>query len=261
MPFKVASIDELELPQVCKQIVQKPRGLILITGPTGSGKSTTLAAMVEWLNENTRRTVITVEDPIEFLYSDQQCVIAQRDLGDDTKSFANALKHALRHDPDVLVIGEMRDLETISSAITAAETGHLVLGTLHTVDVTQTVDRIIDVFPTGQHRQVRWQLAQSLAAVLSQRLIPRLNGGRIAAVEVMTSNPSIRKLIHEEKTDEILGNIEMSTNEGMQSMDQALADLIAGGIIDFEEAKLKCTSPARLNKHLEYLRQEQGSLV
>lgn len=257
IPFKVATIEQLALPEICKEIIQKPRGLILVTGPTGSGKSTTLAAMIEWLNENTRRTVITIEDPIEFLYADQQCVIAQRDLGDDTNSFANALKHALRHDPDVLVIGEMRDLDTIASAITAAETGHLVLGTLHTVDVSQTVDRIIDVFPPEQHRQIRWQLAQTLTAVLSQRLVQRCNSGRIAAVEIMLSNASIKKLIHDEKTNEIIENLEMSNHDGMQSMDQSLANLVDQGIVAYEEAKSHCTNTTKFKKHLEYLQQEK----
>jgi twitching motility protein PilT len=251
VPFRVASVDELDLPQICKEIIQKPCGLILVTGPTGSGKSTTLAAMINFLNLSTRRTVITIEDPIEFLYADQLCVIAQRDLGDDTRSYAQALKHALRHDPDVLVIGEMRDLETISIAITAAETGHLVLGTLHTINAAQTVERIIDAFPHDQQRQIRMQLAQILEAILSQRLVQRTCGGRIAAVEVLLVNPAIRSLILEQKTSEITNNIEMSSREGMQTLDQALAQLVSKGTIRLEDARSKCSNLTKLNKNLQ----------
>ncbi|MEE8194334.1 MAG: PilT/PilU family type 4a pilus ATPase, partial [Dehalococcoidales bacterium] len=185
VPFNTPSIDELGLPQICEELILKPRGLILVTGSAGSGKSTTLAAMLNHLNENEQRNVITIEDPIEFLFRDKKCIIRQRDLGDDTKSFSAALIHALRHDPDVIVIGEMRDLTTISTAISAAETGHLVLGTLHTIDAAQSIDRIIDVFPPGQQRQMRLQLSQVLEAVISQTLLARTGGGRVAAFEIM----------------------------------------------------------------------------
>lgn len=250
VPFNAPSIDELGIPQVCKELIRKPRGLILVTGPAGSGKSTTLAAMLNHLNENERKTVITIEDPIEYLFHDKKCIIRQRELGDDTKSFANALKHALRHDPDVIVIGEMRDLATVSTAITAAETGHLVLATLHTVDTAQSVDRIIDVFPPSQQRQMRLQLSQVIEAVLSQTLLPRISGGRIAAFEIMLANAVIRRLIREEKIYEIVSNIEMGNLDGMQTMDQALAGLVERGDITEEDAALKAVSSRKLNELL-----------
>lgn len=251
VPFNVPSIDELELPQICKELILKPIGLILVTGPAGSGKSTTLAAMVNHLNENERRNVITIEDPIEFLFHDKQCIIHQRDLGNDTKSFSNALMHSLRHDPDVVVIGEMRDLDTISAAITAAETGHLVLGTLHTIDAAQTIDRIIDIFPAIQQRQIRLQLSQVIEAVLSQRLLSRIGTGRIAAFEIMTATSVIRRLIREEKIFEIQSNIEVGGKEGMQTLDQALVDLVKRNIVSCEEAIRKSNNPARLQGLLE----------
>lgn len=250
VPFNAPSIDELGIPQVCKELILKPRGLILVTGPAGSGKSTTLAAMLNHLNENERKTVITVEDPIEYLFHDKKCIIRQRELGDDTKSFANALKHALRHDPDVIVIGEMRDLATVSTAITAAETGHLVLATLHTVDAAQSIDRIIDVFPPSQQRQMRLQLSQVIEAVLSQTLLPCISGGRIAAFEIMLANAVIRRLIREEKIYEIVTNIEMGILDGMQTMDQALAGLVERGDITEEDAALKAVSSRKLNELL-----------
>jgi len=250
VPFTIPSIDELGLPQICKQLILKPRGLILVTGPTSSGKSTTLAAMVNYLNENDRRNVITIEDPIEFLYRDKRCIIVQRDLGDDTKSFSTALIHALRHDPDVIVIGEMRDLDTISTAIMAAETGHLVLGTLHTIDAVQSVDRLIDMFPYGQQRQIRCQLSQVIEAILSQTLLRRIGGGRIAAFEVMIANSVVRKLIREERVLELPRNMELSSKEeGMQTLDQALADLMRNSIVSQEEAMMKSSNPERLLKH------------
>jgi twitching motility protein PilT len=250
VPFEVPSIDELELPQVCKELIMKPRGLILVTGAAGSGKSTTLAAMINHLNENERRNVITIEDPIEFLFRNKKCLIRQRDIGDDTKSFYTALIHALRHDPDVIVIGEMRDLPTISTAMRAAETGHLVLGTLHTIDAPQSVDRIIDVFPPSQQRQMRLQLSQVIEAVLSQTLLSRIGGGRVAAFEIMLATNVIRRLIREEKIYEILPNVELGTREGMQTLDQALADLVRKNIVAREEALMKSSNPARLTELL-----------
>lgn len=255
VPIKTPSIDELGLPQICRELALKPRGLILVTGPAGSGKSTTLAAMINHLNENECRSVITIEDPIEYLFRDEKCLIRQRDLGDDTKSFHTALVHILRHDPDVIVIGEMRDLETVSTAISAAETGHLVLATLHTVDAAQSIDRIIDLFPPGQQRQIRLQLSQVIEAVVSQALLPRIGGGRVAAFEVMLATSVIRKLIREEKIYEIPPNIEMGKFEGMQTLDQALADLVARNVVSKEDALLKSSNPAKLQQSPQFQRE------
>lgn len=252
VPFTVPSLDEFGLPQIFKELVLKPRGLILVTGPTGSGKSTTLAGMINHLNESKKQNVITIEDPIEFLYCDKRCIIAQRDLGDDTKSFATALIHALRHDPDVIVVGEMRDLETISTAIRAAETGHLVLGTLHTTDASQTVDRIVDVFPHGQQPQIRLQLSQVIEAILSQTLLPRIEGGRVAAFEIMIANSAVRNLIRDGKTFELPSVMQLGAKDGMQTLDQALADLVRRGIVTQEEAMMKSSNPERLQKALQF---------
>jgi twitching motility protein PilT len=250
VPYNVPTIEEFGLPSILKEIVLKPRGLILVTGPTGSGKSTTLAAMINHLNENEKRCIVTIEDPIEFLHPDKKSIIVQRDLGDDTESFSVALTHALRHDFDVIVIGELRDLATISTALRAAETGHLVIGTLHTNDAAQSIDRIIDVFPHGQHRQVRLQVAQVIEAAVSQVLLRLLGGGRIAAFEIMLATGVIRKLIREEKTYEIPPNIEMGELEGMQTLDQALAELVKKEAISTEEALMKSSNPAKLRKFI-----------
>jgi len=252
VPFEIPSIDQLGLPQICKKLILRPRGLILVTGPTGSGKSTTLAAMIDYLNEHVSRNVITIEDPIEYLYSNKKCLIAQRDLGDDTKSFAAALIHGLRHDPDVIVVGEMRDLETIATAISAAETGHLVLGTLHTTDAAQTIDRIVDIFPPSQQPQIRLQLSLVLEAVLSQTLLPRLKGGgRIAVFEIMLANSAVRNLIREHKAFELPNVMQLHAREGMQTLDQALADLARSGLVSQEEAMMKSSHPDRLTKLLQ----------
>ena len=251
VPINTPTIDELGLPDICRELILKPRGLILVTGPAGSGKSTTLAAMINHLNENKSRSVITIEDPIEYLFRDEKCVIRQRDIGDDTESFHTALVHALRHDPDVIVIGEMRDIDTVKIAITAAETGHLVLATLHTVDAAQSIDRIIDLFPPEQQRQVRLQLSQVIEAVLSQALLPRIGGGRVAAFEVMLATSVIRRLIREEKIYDILPNIEMGKLEGMQSLDQALADLANRNVVDKEEALIRSSNPVKLQQYLQ----------
>jgi twitching motility protein PilT len=253
VPFQILSMEKLGVPLICKDLIMKPRGMILICGPTGSGKSTTMAAMVDYLNQNASRNVITIEDPIEYLHTNKKCLIAQRDLGDDTKAFSIALKHALRHDPDVIIVGEMRDLETISTAIAAAETGHLVIGTLHTTDAAQTVDRVIDIFPPGQQQQIRLQFSQVIEAVLVQTLVPRLNAkGRVPAFEVMTATPAVRNLIREQKTHEITNVIQLSGKDGMQTLDQSLADLLRKNLISKEEALLKSSHPEKLQKLLQY---------
>ena len=253
VPFKVFTIEELALPQICKELILKPRGLILVTGPTGSGKSTTMAAMLNHLNEHIARNVITIEDPIEYLHPNIKCLIAQRDLGDDTRAFDVALIHALRHDPDVIVVGELRDLETVQTAMRAAETGHLVMGTLHTTDAPQTVDRIIDIFPPNQQPQIRLQFSQVIVAVLSQALLPRAAGkGRIAAFEIMTGNSAVKNLVREGKTFELHSVMQLGSAEGMQTLDQALAELVRRKIVTLEEAKMKSSHPDRLKKLLEY---------
>ncbi len=251
VPVHIATIDELGLPQILKKLILKPRGLILVTGPTGSGKSTTMAAMIDHLNQNARRNVITIEDPIEFLHRNIKCVIRQRDLGDDTKSFDTALMHALRHDPDVMVVGEMRDLPTVSTAIRAAETGHLVLGTLHTTDAPRTVNRVIDMFPAIQQEQIKQQFAEAIEAVLSQTLVNCISGGRTAAFEILLATSAVRNLIREGKTYELPTVMQLNIEDGMQTMDDALADLVEKRIITLQEAMMKSSHPDRLRKAFE----------
>ena len=235
--MQIPSIEELGLPEVCKSLVLKPRGLIVVTGPTGCGKSTTLAAMMNYLNQKERRKVVTIEDPIEFVHQDKMCIFSQRELGRDTRSFASALKYAIRQDPDVILVGEMRDLETMGAALTAAETGHLVLTTLHTPSAPQAVDRFIDIFPPHQQQQVRTQLSTTLEGVLYQILLPRSDGsGRIPAVEVMLATTAIRNLVREGKTYQMLNAIQTGAQYGMQTLDQALLALYRNGIISREEA-------------------------
>jgi len=251
IPFEIPTIEEFGIPEICKTLIMKPRGLVLVTGPTGSGKSTTLAAMINYLNDSEARNVITIEDPVEFLHHNRKCLIAQRDLGDDTKSFANALKHALRHDPDVILVGEMRDLETISTAITAAETGHLVLGTLHTVDAVQTVDRIIDAFPPEHQHQIRLQLSQVIEGILSQTLVPRLSGrGRVGVYEILMANGAVRNLIRTNKTYELPSTLQLSNKDGMQTLNQALSALVKQQVISAEEAVRKSSDPDQLQRLL-----------
>lgn len=252
IPFHIPTMQELGLPGICKDLIMKPRGLIVVTGPTGTGKSSTLAAMVQHLNQNASKRIITIEDPIEFIYDDENCVISQRELGADTDSFASALRHALRHDPDVIIVGEMRDLETMATAVAAAETGHLVLGTLHTIDAAQTVDRLIDIFPPTQQIQVRLQFSQILEAVLCQTLIPKASGqGRVAAFEVMLANTAIRNHIREGKTHEINATMLLNRSIGMQTMDQNLAALVHQGLIQRAEAMLKTSHPDQLTKLID----------
>ncbi len=244
IPIKIKTIDDLNLPQVTKEISTKPRGLVLVTGPTGSGKSTSLAAMINHINTNMRKHIITIEDPIEFLHRDIQSAINQREIGQDTHSFADALKHVLRQNPDVILVGEMRDLETIHLAITAAETGHLVFATLHTTDAPQTIDRVIDVFPPEQQAQIRMQLSVTLLAVVSQTLMPLANEpGRVAAFEVMIATPAIRALIREGKTHQIYTDIQTGSDFGMQSLDQCLLDLLHRRVVTYEDAISKSSSP------------------
>jgi twitching motility protein PilT len=251
VPFRIPSIDELQLPQLFKELIQKPRGLILITGPTGSGKSTTMAAMIDYLNDTLRKNIITIEDPVEFLHSNKKCLISQRDLGDDTLSFDTALIHALRHDPDVIVVGEMRDLPTVTTALRAAETGHLVVATLHTVDTAQTVDRIIDMYPPQQQSQIRIQFSQVLVAIISQALLPKVSSkGRVAAFEILLANPAVRNLIREGKTHEITSIIQLNNSTGMLTLDQSLANLVKQGLTAREEAISRSSHPDRLEKML-----------
>lgn len=236
IPPAPPSVEQLGLPPIIKELTKRSRGLILVTGPTGSGKSTTLASMIYEINKERPLHILTIEDPIEYLHTNIRASIHQRQIGIDTPSFASAMRHALRQDPDVILVGEMRDLETISMALTAAETGHLVLATLHTTGAVNSIDRIIDVFPGEQQQQVRIQLSQILEAVISQLLLPKQGGGRMLAMEIMLGNPAIKNLIREKKTHQIGTNIQMSSQIGMQSLNMSLASLIRAGDIDLDTA-------------------------
>lgn len=241
LPLVIPTLDELELPEVCKELVVKRRGLVVVSGPTGSGKSTTLAAMIEHLNRTESRRVVTIEDPIEYVYTNQNCTITQRELGSDTLSFAQALKHVLRQDPDVVLVGEMRDLETAAAVLTLAETGHLVLTTGHAPSAAQAIERIIDLFPPHERHLAQSQLASLLLAVLCQALIPRADGsGRVAAVEIMLASPAVRNLIREGKIYQLPNTIRMQTQLGMVLLDQALVRLYRKGIISRESLLAFC---------------------
>ena len=251
LQVKVPDMEELGLPEICKDLALKERGLIIVSGPTGSGKSTTLAAVIKYINNMKKRRIITIEDPIEFLHENKNCFITQRELGTDTLSFGTALKHALRQDPDVIMVGEMRDLETISIALTAAETGHLILATLHTPSAPQTIDRIIDIFPPYQQTQVRVQLSTTLEGVLYQSLIPKVGGtGRIPAVEVMIATDAIKNLVREGKTAHMWNVMQTGGSFGMQTLDQALMNLLHNRAITFEEAISHCRDAETFRKSL-----------
>ena len=249
IPFDIQSITDLGLPPVAADLARFPRGFVVVTGPTGSGKSTTLAAMVDVVNTERAGHIMTVEDPIEFLHKHKKCVVNQREIGADTHSFASALKHVLRQDPDVILVGEMRDLETIGTAITAAETGHLVFATLHTQDAPQTIDRIIDVFPPHQQQQVRVQLSTTLQGVVTQQLIPTADGlGRVVASEVMVATPGIRNLIREGKVHQVYSAMQAGGRYGMQTMDMSLAAHVKAGRITQQMAFERCHDPEELQR-------------
>ncbi|HZK53965.1 MAG TPA: type IV pilus twitching motility protein PilT [Desulfosporosinus sp.] len=247
----IPSLDELGLPGILKTMALKPRGLVLVTGPTGSGKSTTLAAMVRHINTNRNCHVITIEDPIEYLHKHQNSMVNQREIGDDTRSFSNALRAALREDPDVIMVGEMRDLETISTAVMAAETGHLVLSTLHTTTAAQTIDRVIDVFPPSQQQQIKVQLAAVLQGVICQQLLPHSDGlGRVAAIEVLVVNDAVRNMIREGKTHQIDTVIQMGLKADMIPMDLSLANLVKRSEVSRGDANTRCVNPELFSKYL-----------
>ena len=243
IPSLVLSLDELGAPDIFRQISEYPRGLVLVTGPTGSGKSTTLAAMIDYINESYHHHILTIEDPIEFVHENKRCLINQREVHRDTLGFSNALRSALREDPDIVLVGEMRDLETIRLALTAAETGHLVFGTLHTSSAAKTIDRIIDVFPGAGKDMVRSMLSESLRAVISQTLLKRVGGGRVAAHEIMIGIPAIRNLIREDKIAQMYSVIQTGMIHGMQTMDQCLKQLVNRGLVTAADAKTKAMDP------------------
>jgi len=243
IPSKILSLEALGAPSIFKEIADFPRGIVLVTGPTGSGKSTTLAAMVDYKNDHEQGHILTVEDPIEFVHQSKKCLVNQREVHRDTLGFNEALRSALREDPDVILVGEMRDLETIRLALSAAETGHLVFGTLHTSSAAKTIDRIVDVFPAAEKSMVRSMLSESLKAVISQTLLKKIGGGRVAAHEIMIGTPAIRNLIREDKVAQMYSAIQTGQNIGMQTLDQNLKQLLQQGIVSKEDAQKKAANP------------------
>ncbi|NBC46979.1 MAG: PilT/PilU family type 4a pilus ATPase [Gammaproteobacteria bacterium] len=239
IPSQVLTLDDLQAPEIFKRIVDVARGLVLVTGPTGSGKSTTLAAMIDYLNDREHAHILTIEDPIEFVHLSRRCLVNQREVHRDTLGFSEALRSALRQDPDIILVGEMRDLETIRLALTAAETGHLVFGTLHTSSAAKTIDRVVDVFPAAEKTMVRSMLSESLRSVVSQALLKKTGGGRIAAHEIMIGTPAIRNLIREDKIAQMYSSIQTGQAHGMQTLDQNLADLLKRGLISKTDARSK----------------------
>jgi twitching motility protein PilT len=239
IPSKVLTLEDLNAPEIFKQIVDVPRGLVLVTGPTGSGKSTTLAAMIDYVNDNQYSHILTIEDPIEFVHTSKKCLINQREVHKDTLGFSEALRSALRQDPDIILVGEMRDLETIRLALTAAETGPLVFGTLHTSSAAKTIDRIVDVFPAAEKTMVRSMLSESLRSVISQSLLKKLSGGRVAAHEIMIGTPAIRNLIREDKVAQMYSAIQTGQASGMQTLDQNLKELVKRGMVSKADARVK----------------------
>ena len=247
----IPSFSQIGLPDSVQQLLQRPRGLMLVTGPTGSGKTTTLASSIDWINANNAHHILTIEDPIEFVFENKNCLVRQREVGEDTKSFSKALRSALREDPDIILVGEMRDLETISLAITAAETGHLVMGTLHTSSASQTIDRIIDVFPTSQQQQIRVQLSGSLIGVISQTLCKTKDNKRALAAEILVNNNAIANLVRESKSSQVYSQLQVGAKYGMQTLEQALSKNVIKGLITKEEAFYKCNRPNVLQGLLE----------
>jgi len=247
IPYRIPSMQELLLPPIMEQFCRLSQGLVLVTGPTGSGKSTTQAAMIDWINANQRRHILTLEDPIEYVHQNKLSIVNQREVGFDTDSFSEGLKHALREDPDVVLVGEMRDPESIQTTLTIAETGHLVFATLHTNDASTALDRIIDVFPTDRQAQIRVQLASSMAAVVAQRLVPRIGGGMIAAFEILLANNASRGLIRDGKTHQIRNVISQSVRDGMQTLEQSLSVLTAHGVITYDDAINRAVVPKEVN--------------
>ena len=248
IPTELKTLEQLGVPTALEELANKPRGLVLVTGPTGSGKSTTLAAMIDLINRTRQDHIMTIEDPIEFLHRHKRCIVNQREIGPDALSFAEALRGALRQDPDVILLGEMRDLETITTALTAAETGHLVFATLHTQDAPSTVDRLIDVFPGAQQEQVRVQIAATLQGVVTQTLLPRADGsGRIPAVEILFPDDAVRNLIRQGKVEQIYSMMQTGTKRGMQTLEQALADFVVRGLVSEEVALNRSSRPEQLS--------------
>jgi twitching motility protein PilT len=252
IPTEIKTMEELGLPESLHALTEKPRGIVLVTGPTGSGKSTTLASIIDEINRTRSEHILTVEDPIEFVHRHKKCIVNQREIGPDAISFAEALKAALRQDPDVILVGEMRDLETISTALTAAETGHLVFGTLHTQSAPSTIDRIIDVFPPAQQEQVRIMIANSLQAVVTQTLLPTADGqGRVAALEILFPDDAVRNLIRQAKIEQVYSVMQTNTARGMQTMEQALADLTMRRVVNLDDALTRSSRPDQLLGILE----------